>query len=214
MEKHHHRHRPTPASTMGNLLHTTVSIEGTRPLLFNHLQPSPEFGQRKERAGSAGNDPTEWQRSVLAEEKSRQLYLLPSYIFGCLRDAGRFTKRNRGNLVSAIASTLTIPDRRILLDRYLPDQPAYYSEESEEPVYVFMSITGGMSKKGAKNVRYRVAVAKGWQCQFHLCWDKTIVSRGELEAVTIDAGKLVGLGDGRSIGYGRFEVNKFVIDSS
>ena len=165
---------------MGNLLQATVSIQGTRPLLFNHLHPSPEFGQRQERNGTAGNDPTEWQRSVLTIPETRQLYLLPSYFFGCLRDAGRFTKRNRGNLVSAIASTLTLSERRILVDRYLPETPLFYSEEADELVYVFMSITGGMSKKGSKNVRYRVAAASGWQCQFLLHWDKTIVSRNEL----------------------------------
>lgn len=196
---------------MGNLLQATVSIQGTRPLLFNHLHPSPEFGQRQERNGTAGNDPTEWQRSVLTIPETRQLYLLPSYFFGCLRDAGRFTKRNRGNLVSAIASTLTLSERRILVDRYLPETPLFYSEEADELVYVFMSITGGMSKKGSKNVRYRVAAASGWQCQFLLHWDKTIVSRNELEAVAIDAGKLVGLGDGRAIGYGRFEVLQFEV---
>jgi hypothetical protein len=43
----------------------------------------------------------------------------------------------------------------------------------------------------------------------HLQWDKTIVSRGEMEAVCRDAGKLVGLGDGRSIGFGRFQVLDF-----
>ncbi len=198
---------------MGNLLQATVSIQGNRPLLFNHLPPSPDFGQRKERGGIAGNDPSEWQRSVLAIPESHQLYLLPSYIFGCLRDAGRYTKRNRVNLVSSIASTLTLPERRILVDRYLPESPAFYSEEADESVYVFMSITGGMGKKGAKNVRYRVAASTGWQCQFLLNWDKTIVSRNEMEAVAIDAGKLVGLGDGRSIGYGRFELLKFAIQA-
>ena len=76
------------------------------------------------------------------------------------------------------------------MDRYLPETPLFYSEEADELVYVFMSITGGMSKKGSKNVRYRVAAASGWQCQFLLHWDKTIVSRNELEAVAIDAGKL------------------------
>ncbi|MBI4783274.1 MAG: hypothetical protein HY785_18430, partial [Oscillatoriophycideae cyanobacterium NC_groundwater_1537_Pr4_S-0.65um_50_18] len=47
---------------------------------------------------------------------------------------------------------------------------------------------------------------------FLLDWDKTIVSRSEMEAVAIDAGKLVGLGDGRSIGYGRFEMQSFEVN--
>jgi hypothetical protein len=36
-----------------------------------------------------------------------------------------------------------------------------------------------------------------------LLFDKTIVSRSEMEAVVIDAGKLVGLADGRSLGFER-----------
>jgi len=44
-------------------------------------------------------------------------------------------------------------------------------------------------------------------------WDKTVISRAEMEAVTLDAGKLVGIGNGRSIGMGRFEVEKFAVSS-
>lgn len=40
-------------------------------------------------------------------------------------------------------------------------------------------------------------------------WDKTLVSRDQMRAVLNDAGTLVGLGDGRSVGYGRFTVMAF-----
>jgi CRISPR/Cas system endoribonuclease Cas6 (RAMP superfamily) len=63
----------------------------------------------------------------------------------------------------------------------------------------------------ARNVRYRVAASKGWTCTFHLLWDKTIVSRAEMETVLIDSGKLVGIGNGRGIGMGRFEVAEFTV---
>lgn len=63
----------------------------------------------------------------------------------------------------------------------------------------------------ARNIRYRVAASAGWKLSFNLLWDKTIVSRGEMEAVCRDAGVLVGLGDGRSIGFGRFEIEEFQI---
>ncbi|MBD3887374.1 hypothetical protein IFO70_38055 [Phormidium tenue FACHB-886] len=198
---------------MGNLLMASVQIKGTRPLLFNHLRPSPEFGQRKERTGTAGNDPAEWQRSVLMVPETRQLYLLPTYIFGCWRDAARWTKRGKTSLLAAVASTLQVPERRILVDRFLPEQPQFHSEDAEDPVYVYMAIAGGVSRKGAKHVRYRVAAGAGWQCQFSLLWDKTIVSRGEMQAIGLDAGRFVGLGDGRAIGYGRFEVVAFEMTS-
>lgn len=196
-------------ATIGNQLQAEVVIRGIRPLLWNHLQPSESFGKRRERGGTAGNDPTEWQRNVLITD-DRQLYLLPTHIFGCLRDAAKYTKRGRSSLISPIASTLQVQERRILVNRYLPEEPVRASEEIEQEVYIFMSVVKNLATRG-RNIRYRVAAAPGWQCAFTLLWDRTIVSRQEMAAVTIDAGKLVGLADGRSIGYGRFEVMRFDI---
>jgi len=48
-----------------------------------------------------------------------------------------------------------------------------------------------------------------WQHPSQVQWDRTIVSRGEIESVANDAGALTGLGDGRSIGFGRFVVTAF-----
>ena len=199
------------SAVIGNQLSAEVLIQGTRPLLWNHLYPSESFGKRQERGGTAGNDPTEWQRNVLITE-TRQLYLLPTHIFGCFRDAARYTKRGRSSLINRMASTLQVQERRIFVDRYLPEQPIKASEEIEQDVYIFMSAVKNVATRG-HNIRYRVAAAPGWRCSFTLLWDKTIISRQEMEAVAIDAGKLVGLADGRSIGYGRFEVVQFSIQS-
>jgi hypothetical protein len=197
---------------IGNQLHADVLIQGTRPLLWNHLHPSESFGQRRERGGTAGNDPTEWQRNVLITHE-RQLYLLPTHIFGCFRDAAKYTKRGRSSLLSPMTSTLQVPERRILVNRYLPQEPIKATEDSDHEVYIFMSVVKNVATRG-HNIRYRVAAASGWQCSFTLRWDKTIISRQEMEAVAIDAGKLVGLADGRSIGYGRFEVMQFHVHSA
>lgn len=199
-----------PSTCIGNnQLIAHVKIQGIRPLLWNHLQPSESFGKRQERSGTAGNDPTEWQRNVLMTE-SRQLYLLSSHIFACLRDAARHTKRGRSNLMSEVASSLQILERRVLVNRFVPEEPIKASEEIDEAVYIFMSVVKNITTRG-RNIRYRVAASPGWQCEFRLLWDKTIISRREMEAVAIDAGKLVGLADGRSIGYGRFEILQFSI---
>lgn len=101
----------SPAPLVGNQLRAYVAIQGTRPLLWNHLHPSESFGKRRERGGTAGNDPTEWQRNVLITD-DRQLYLLPSHIFGCFRDAAKYTKRGRSSLMSPIVSTLQVPQHR------------------------------------------------------------------------------------------------------
>lgn len=58
-------------------------------------------------------------------------------------------------------------------------------------------------------MRYRLAASTGWKATFTIVWDKTIVSRDQMRAVVNDAGTLTGLGDGRSIGFGRFDVLKF-----
>lgn len=199
------------STTIGSQLQAEILIQGTRPLLWNHLQPSESFGKRQERGGTAGNDPTEWQRNVLLTEE-RQLYLLPTHIFGCFRDAAKYTKRGRSSLITQMASTLQVKDRRVCIDRYLPEDPIRASEDIDQEVYIFMSVVKNIATRG-HNIRYRVAAAPGWRCSFTLLWDKTIVSRQEMETVAIDAGKLVGLADGRSIGYGRFEVLSFCLQN-
>jgi hypothetical protein len=41
-----------------------------------------------------------------------------------------------------------------------------------------------------------------------------VVSREQMRAVLSDAGVLVGLADGRSVGYGRFAVDLFEMDDA
>jgi hypothetical protein len=152
-----------PVSTgVGNLLVAQVSITGIRPLLWNHLRPSESFGKRQERSGTAGNDPTEWERTVLITDE-RQLYLLSQHVFGCFRDAAKHTKRGKSSLMSNVASTLQVSDRRILVDRFLPDDHIKTSEESDESVYIFMSVVRNITTRN-RNIRYRVAASSGWSC--------------------------------------------------
>jgi len=61
----------------------------------------------------------------------------------------------------------------------------------------------------ARNVRYRVALSPSWQSQFSILWDKTIISREEMHSIIIHSGQFVGLGDGRTIGFGRYTVEEF-----
>jgi hypothetical protein len=195
---------------IGNMVVAELRIVGTRPLLFHAFGPDsiPADG-RKEREGAAGNNPNEWRKTVLFLPESRQLYLKPSYIFGSLRDGARHTPRKRGTLQSYVAATLQLLDDIILLDRHLPPEPL--PTDPTEPVYLDIQSVKNPSTR-ARNVRYRVAVAPGWQCSCRLQWDKTIVSTQEMQTVAIDAGRLSGLGDGRGIGYGRFEVTDFAIE--
>lgn len=194
---------------MTNMLISRVSITGNRPLLWHHFGPDSLPLTKVERKGVAGNDPEEWKKTVLFDEDN-QLYIEPSYIFACLRDGARYTKKGRGSLQSAVAATLQVLDDKILIDRYLPEE---ITTDPNKPVFLDIRSVKNPGTK-ARNIRYRVAASKDWHIIFNISWDKTIVSRDQIHAVIIDAGMYCGLGDGRSIGFGRFIVDKFEVQDN
>ena len=195
---------------MANMITARVQIEGVRAILWHHFGPDALPLEKRERTGVAGNDPEEWRRTVLMTPE-RQLYLDPSYIFGCLRDAARYTRKGKGSIQPALTATLQIVDDRILVDRFVPEEPL----PTDPTALVYMDIRSVRNPSTkARNVRYRVAAAPGWTTQFTLLWDRTIVSQTEMRAVLHDAGQLVGLGDGRSIGYGRFTIREVDSEST
>lgn len=202
-----------------NMITASVIIKGTRPLLWHHFGPDALPLEKQERTGVAGHDPEEWRKTCLVT-KDGQLYVLPTYIFGCLRDGARYTRKGKGSIQKAVVATLQVTTDRVLVDRHFPSFPNGHAfdlatiepppHDPELSVYMDIQSVRNPSTK-ARNIRYRIATALGWSCSFDLLWDKTIVSRGEIESVIIDSGKLVGLGDGRSIGMGRFEIGEFQV---
>lgn len=191
---------------MANILNAQVTIKGLRPLMWHAFGPDAIPLEKKERTGVAGNDPEEWKKTVLTLSTG-QLYIQPSYIFGCLREAAKYTKKGKGSIQGAVSATLQVADDVVLVDRFLADP---LPSDPTAPVYLDVRSVRNPATK-ARNVRYRVAASSGWNICFNIFWDKTIVSRGEIEAVARDAGQLVGLGDGRSIGMGRFSVEQFTV---
>lgn len=199
---------------MGNMLTARVTIKGTRPMWFHKFGPDALPLEKKERTGVAGHDPEEWKRTV-QHTKDGQLYIRSDQVFGCLRDAARHTKRGRGSIQRYVQATLQVLEDRILLnDRCIPNfnggLPDTLTEDPDELVYLDIRGVRNPTTK-ARNVRYRVAAASEWICEFTLMWDATVVSRNEMGAICIDAGKLEGLGNGRAIGMGRFVVEEFEI---
>lgn len=189
---------------MGNILQAKVTIKGVRPLLWHHFGPDALPLEKQEKTGVAGNDPEEWRRTVMAT-KDGQLYVDGSYVFACIRDGAKFIKKGRGSIQALVAATLQVTNDRVLIDRWLPENIAELQNQADEPVYLDVRSVRNPSTK-ARNVRYRVAASLGWKATFEITWDKTIVSRNEMLAAITDAGRLCGIGDGRSIGFGRFGV--------
>jgi hypothetical protein len=200
-----------------NIVRARVTIKGVRPLLQHHFGPDALPLEKQERDGVAGNSPSEWRKTALVT-KEGQLYLEPSYVFATIRDAAKHTKKGKGSIQSAVAATLQVVDDRILLDRYMPDFPNGHAfdiataapppTDRDAPVYLDIQGVRNPSTK-SRNIRYRLAASAGWETSFTILWDKTIVDRNQMRAVLNDAGTLVGIADGRSIGFGRFEVASF-----
>lgn len=187
---------------MSKLMIAEVSIEGLRPLLFHVFGPEALPLEKQERTGVPGNDPEEWRQTHTAT-KQGQLYLRSDYAFSCLINGARYEKLKRGSLMPLMQSTLQVLDDILLLDRWMPAEPL--PTDPDSPVYLDIRSVRNPSTKG-RNVRYRVACSPGWHLSFHASFDSTIVSREAFTASLLNAGQLVGIGDGRTIGMGRFEV--------
>ncbi|MGM0835888.1 MAG: hypothetical protein ACQEV7_07000 [Bacillota bacterium] len=185
-----------------SLLVAEVSIIGTRPLLYNTFTPETLSLEKKEKTGVAGNNPEEWKNTFLANNDG-QFFILPSYIFGCMREAAKYTKNGRSSIQGKVAASLQILTNEILINRFLPE--GIIPTDPREPVYIDVRSVKNPTTKG-RNIRYRVALSQKWETTFSLAWDKSLISRNHIQSVLIDAGTLVGLGDGRGIGFGRFEI--------
>lgn len=190
---------------MANIVKARITISGTRPLLQNKFGPEALPLEKQEREGVAGNSPNEWRQTCMVTPQG-QLYIPGTYVFGMLRDAARHTKKGKGSLQPLVAATLQVEEEMILMNRWVPDGGP--STDKTQLVYIDVA---GVRNPGTKhrNVRYRLGTAPGWECAFIIVWDKTLVAREQMRAVVSDAGLLVGLADGRSVGYGRFTVQSF-----
>lgn len=203
---------------MTNIVSARVSFKGIRFLAWHHFGIDALPLESREKTGVAGNDPSEWQRTVLMDE-GRRLFLLPTYFFGCIKGGGKTVKRGKANLLTAIASTLQVVDDQIHVSDgstalTLPDPPEMIeagTQTTDKVPPCFVEIIGVRNPTTkARNIRYRVVAKPGWHCDFTLLWDKTVVDRASMQLAVANAGQLVGIGDGRgSVGYGRFTVEAF-----
>lgn len=210
--------KKTQSLAASHILIMDATIQGTRPLLFHRFGPEALPLERQERTGVAGHDPEEWRRTAIVD-KSGQLFLPPTYAFSTAKNGAVYTKSGKSSLLKPVAATLQILSDRIMIDRYFPGFPSAEkefdiktveppSEDIDQPVYLDIQGVVNPSTK-SRNVRYRIAASKGWQATFSMMFDKTIIAKDQMHAVLIDAGKLVGIGNGRSVGYGRFDVVSF-----
>lgn len=185
-----------------------VKIEGVKTLLF-HAFREDALDRKKSKVGTTGNNPEEWKSTVIMDEQ-RKLYLPSSYLFAPIKEAGKYSKIGRGNIVKYVAATLEIsPDRIYLADRKVPEEDKL-TKDPTQPVYLDVrSVVNPMTK--GRNLRYRIACCAGWKCEFFMTWEDSVLSVNQMEQVIKDAGIMCGTGCGRAIGLGRFQILEFKV---
>ena len=215
-------------TTNKNIVHAHVRLRGIRPLLQHKFGPDALPLTPREKAGVAGNNPEEWRRTCMVDAHGR-LYIDSTYLFAAVREGGRYIKSGRRTMLAAVAATLQVLDDPIfIVNRMWPGYDTNWStdaqnkphepfdpqtaieppQDSNQPVYLDIRGVKNPSTR-ARNVRYRVACAPGWEIVFTVAFDKSIVSREQMQSALWHAGKLIGIGNGRSIGMGRFDVVSF-----
>lgn len=192
---------------MSNISTARVKIRGKRPFFFHSFGRDSIPLEREAKSGRAGNDPEEWRRTVQVDPSTQQLFIKSSQVFATIRDGAKYTKKGRSSVQRDVIAVLTVDEpEEIYIDRYLPEEPI--PEDKTLPVYLDVRGVRNPSTK-ARNIRYRIAMSPGWEIEFKICWDNTIVGDNTMNAVLIDSGRMVGIGNGRAIGMGRFEIVEF-----
>ncbi len=134
-----------------------------------------------------------------------------------MKAGSAYTKVGRGTIQKKVLATLQVIDDKVLLDRFVPDNIDQIKTEdmpktADHPVFIDIRGVTNPASKG-KNVRYRLGCSSGWNAKFLIQWDPTIVSAEHMKQVAEDAGTLIGVGDGRTLGFGKFKVVDWVSDS-
>ncbi|MFB5619506.1 MAG: hypothetical protein ACE5RC_00035 [Nitrosopumilus sp.] len=190
-----------------------IEIEGVKPFLFHKFNIESLQQLSKVKSGSAGNDPEEWKISFF--HNNGKLYIPSSYLNSALKNGAVNTKAGRGTLQKSWISAVQVEEEIIYFNREMfenwEETPAdKIPVDPLNPVYVDIRMVANPNTKG-RNVRYRVALASAWTLKFHLDVDDEILSVAQVKKVVIDTGKLQGIADGRTLGYGRYKLNEFEI---
>lgn len=192
-----------------------VKIKGIKPFLFHKFNIESLSASSKVKEGTTGNNFNEWKNSFF--HNGLNLYMPSAYMFAALKNGAVNTKVGRGTIQKTLISAITLLDERIYFNRNIWEgweetEFENIPTDSSQDVYVDIRMVSNPNTKG-KNVRYRLAMSPGWECEFAFEFDDTIISQAQIKKVCEDTGKLQGIADGRTLGYGRFEVDEISFDS-
>ena len=185
-----------------------ITIIGTKPILFCTF-PVDTLSSSKSKEGGTGSNKEEWKKTVLMMP-NRQLYVNSSYIIKSITEGAKLIKEGRGSISKKVGASLTGADDKILItNRFVPEEDKLTSLDQDD-VYIDMrSVVNPMTK--GRNIRYRIAAKAGWELTTTLIWHPRLASSDQIKESAINAGLMEGIGDGRKIGFGRFEVKEFKV---
>lgn len=187
----------------------TVAIRGTAPLLMHNIRlanPLDKYAREldrlnKEKKG-AGADKyeflelmarVEWEGG-LYYDKDIGPYLEQRHILASLKEGAR---RTRGGKV--VQRGVTVSGYRFPLQY---NGPRDIEGMVEAGTFIdHRAVTVGR----AKVMRARPVFTE-WALKFPLIYDTDAISLDDLKRYLVDAGRFAGLGDGRAIGFGFYEV--------
>lgn len=183
-----------------------IEIKGSKPLLF-HTFPIDTLDSGRNKEGTTGNNADEWKRTVLMNEE-RKLYVLSSYITGCIIKGAKQIKVGKGNLSKKVGASLVCDDDKILLNGLKVPEEKDLTRTSTDDVYLDVrSVVNPMTK--GRNLRYRIAAKAGWIISTTISWDDVTVSKDHMKECVKNAGIYEGIGDGIKIGFGKFHLLSF-----
>ena len=185
-----------------------VKIKGVKPFLFHKFNIECLQDTQKPKSGSIGNDPYEWMNTFFHDQN--KLYMPGTYMMSTLNNGSVHTKVGRGTLKKTWMSAIQIDNEKIYFNRSIPEGWEEWKVEdfildSSKDVYIDVRMVQNPNTKG-RNVRYRLAMSPGWECEFSLICDPSLLSKENIEKVIRDTGKMQGIADGRTLGYGRYQV--------
>jgi hypothetical protein len=195
------------------LIKANIKAIGTKTFLFHQLGIGFLSSDRKSLSGQSGNNPEEWKHTVIVEEKTMKLYIPSSYVLASFRGGATYTKAGRGSISKKLVATLQVDPDIIYFDRILPHEKDLKINDNSQSIYIDVRAVKNPMTKGS-NLRYRIAMTAGWKFNFSILWDDTIISEQQMRNTARDAGILVGIGDGRSIGCGRYEIAEFRLEKN
>ena len=140
----------------------------------------------------------------------RQLYVHSSYIVKSITDGAKLIKEGRGSIAKKVGSSLIgLEDKILIKNRFVPEEDKLTKLDQDEVYIDLRSVVNPMTK--GRNLRYRIAAKAGWELTTTLSWHPRLASSDQIKESAINAGLMEGIGDGRKIGFGRFEVKEFKV---